>query len=223
MPGPLVTVVVPAHNAAAYLDEALDAIAAQDYSPLQVIVVDDGSTDETAILARARESVMVVSQPNAGPSAARNAGIAQARGDYITFCDADDVFRPSKVRVQSEYLDQHDEVGCVLVHHETFFATGTPRPDWLTDDEGVQPQSAMVRRSVVDAVGGFDPDYQLTEGMEWLSRMRDAGIGIAVLEDVCVDRRIHGSNLSYQRAGLQHNMLRSLRARIERSRGAGVP
>ena len=222
MTDPLVTVVVPAHNAAAYLDEALDGIAAQDYSPVEVIVVDDGSTDETGDLARARDSVTVISQVNAGPSAARNAGIAQASGEYITFCDADDVFRRSKLRVQSDFLAEHDEVGCVLVHHETFFANGTPRPQWLTDHEGVQPQSAMVRRSVIDAVGGFDPDYQLTEGMEWLSRMRDAGIGIAVLDDVCVDRRIHGANLSYQRAGLQHNMLRSLRARIERSRGAGV-
>ena len=223
MSNPLVTVVVPAHNAAAYLADALDALAAQDYSPVEVIVVDDGSTDETGDLACARGSVTVIHQVNAGPSAARNAGIAQATGEYITFCDADDVFRPAKVRVQSQYLADHDEVGCVLVRHETFFADGTPRPEWLTDDEGVQPQSAMVRRSVIDAVGGFDPDYHLTEGMEWLGRMRDAGIGIAVLDDICVDRRIHGSNLSYQRAGLQHNMLRSLRARIERSRGAGVP
>ncbi len=80
----------------------------------------------------------------------------------------------------------------------------------------------MVRHAVVELVGGFDPDYRLTEGLEWLSRMRDAGVGIHVLESVCVDRRIHGENLSYQRAGLQHNMLRSLRARIERSRGAEI-
>lgn len=218
----LVTVVVPAHNAEAFLGEALDALAAQDYPHLEVIVVDDGSTDGTADLARARESVTVISQAHAGPSAARNAGMARAAGEYLTFCDADDIFRPSKVRIQADFLSEHDGTGCVLVHHETFFAPGVPRPEWLIDDEGVQPQSAMVRRSALDLVGGFDPDYQLTEGMEWLSRMRDAGVRIDVLDDVCVDRRIHGSNLSYQRAGLQHNMLRSLRARIERGRGAGI-
>jgi hypothetical protein len=117
-------------------------------------------------------------------------------------------------------LEEHPTVGCVLVHHQTFFTEGVPRPEWLTDDEGVQPQSAMVRRSVIEQVGGFDPDYRLTEGLQWLSRMRDAGIGIDVLDVVCVERRIHGNNLSYQRAGLQHNMLRSLKARIDRNRRA---
>lgn len=216
---PLVTVVVPAYNAEEYLDEALDALAIQDYPRVEVIVVDDGSTDATAMLARCR-GVRVLSQENAGPSAARNAGIACASGELVTFCDADDLFRPHKVSTQALYLAEHADVGCVLVHHDTFFAEGTQRPQWLTDERGVQPQSAMVRRSVIERVGGFDPDYRLTEGLEWLSRMRDAGVRIETLDDVCVDRRIHGDNLSYQRAGLQHHMLRSLRARIERSRGA---
>lgn len=214
----LVTVVVPAHDAQAYLDEALDALAAQDHPSVEVIVVDDGSSDATAEIAGRRPGVRVVSQANAGPSAARNAGMEVSSGEFITFCDADDRFRPDKVSKQVAYLRSHPDTGCVLVRHETFFEAGTPRPAWLTDEEGVQPQSAMVRRSVWEQVGGFNPDYRLTEGLEWLSRMRDAGIGIGVLDDVCVDRRIHSSNMSYERAGLQHHMLRSLRERIERSR-----
>jgi Glycosyltransferases involved in cell wall biogenesis len=222
MKTPLVSVIVPCYNAAAHLGDALDALAAQDHPQIEVIVVDDGSTDGTAALARRRPQVRLVCQANAGPSAARNAGIGIASGEFLTFCDADDLFRPHKVRVQAEFLQENPHVGCVLVHHETFFAEGTERPAWLTEDEGVQPQSAMVRRRVIDTVGGFNPEYRLTEGLEWLSRMRDAGIEIVALDDVCVDRRIHGSNLSYQRAGLQHNMLLSLRARIERSRGADI-
>ena len=219
----LVTVVLPAFNAAAHLDEALEALSAQEHQDLEVIVVDDGSDDDTAQIARRHDGVRVIQQANAGPSAARNAGIAAAHGDYITFCDADDRFRPTKVSAQVAYLREHPDVGCVLCQHETFFAEGTPRPEWLTDDEGVQPQSAMVRRSVVDLVGGFNPDYKLTEGMEWLSRMRDHGVRIEVVPGVHVDRRIHDRNLSYQRAGLQHNMLRSLRERIERNRKAQTP
>jgi glycosyltransferase involved in cell wall biosynthesis len=213
-----VSVVVPAHNAEAYLGGALDALATQDYPEVEVVVVDDGSTDGTAEVARRHHGVVLVQQENAGPSAARNAGIERSHGDLVTFCDADDLFRPYKVSAQADYLKTHPEVGCVLVQHETFFTEGVERPDWLTDDTGVQPQSAMVRRSVIDEVGGFDPDYRPTEGLEWLSRMRDAGVRIAVLERVCVDRRIHGNNLSYQRAGLQHHMLQSLRARIQRQR-----
>jgi glycosyltransferase involved in cell wall biosynthesis len=218
MTEPLVSVVVPAFNAEPFLDAALDALVAQDHPELEVIVVDDGSTDGTADVVRRRDDVALVQQPNAGPSAARNTGNEHSRGEFVTFCDADDLFRPFKVSAQVGYLQQHPDVGCVLVQHETFFADGVPRPDWLTDETGVQPQSAMVRRSVIEEVGGFDPDYRLTEGLEWLSRMRDAGVRIEVLEQVCVDRRIHGDNLSYQRAGLQHHMLQSLRARIQRRR-----
>jgi alpha-1,6-rhamnosyltransferase len=217
---PLVSIIVPAFNSELYLDEALDAVERQDHPNVEVIVVDDGSTDRTAELVRRRLGVQLIQQANSGPSAARNAGINVAKGEYLTFCDADDRFRPQKVSLQAAHLDEHPRIGCVLVHHETFFAEGTSRPEWLSAEEGVQPQSAMVRRSVVERVGGFDPDYRLTEGLEWLSRMRDAGIGIDVLDAVCVERRIHENNLSYQRAGLQRNMLRSLHARIERNRRA---
>ncbi len=219
----LVSIVVPAYNASSYLADALDALAAQDHPDVEIIVVDDGSGDDTADIARARPGVKVVQQANAGPSAARNAGIAVAKGEFITFCDADDRFRPTKVSAQVGYLREHPGVGCVLAQHETFYADGTSRPDWLTDEEGVQPQSALVRRSVVEQVGGFNPDYRLTEGLEWLSRMRDQGVRIEVVPGVHVDRRIHDQNLSYQRAGLQHHMLRSLRERIERNRKAQTP
>lgn len=220
MTSPLVSVVVPAFNAEPFLDAALEAILVQDYPRLEVIVVDDGSTDGTADLVRRRDSVILVQQANAGPSAARNAGMERSRGDFVTFCDADDLFRPHKVSAQVGYLQENSDIGCVLVQHETFLADGVPRPDWLTDETGVQPQSALVRRSVIEQVGGFDPDYRLTEGLEWLSRMRDAGVRIGVLAQVCVDRRIHADNLSHQRAGLQHHMLQSLRARIQRQREA---
>ncbi|EWT04288.1 hypothetical protein N864_02135 [Intrasporangium chromatireducens Q5-1] len=214
----LVTVVVPAFNAEQFLGDALRALAAQDYPQVEIVVVDDGSSDQTNELATRTPGVHLVTQENAGPSAARNTGMAVGNGEFFTFCDADDRFRADKVSKQVRYLREHPEVGCVLVHHQTFFESDVTRPEWLTDEDGVQPQSAMVRREVVDQIGGFDPTYRFTEGFEWLGRMRDAGIGIGVLADVCVDRRIHHTNMSYERADLQHNMLRSLRDRLERNR-----
>jgi GT2 family glycosyltransferase len=72
----------------------------------------------------------------------------------------------------------------------------------------------LARREVFDAVGGFDPEFRLAEGMEWLGRVRAAGIGIGVLEEAHVDRRIHGANLSYARAGMQSHLLLAMRRRI---------
>ena len=214
----LVSVIVPVYNGEQYLAEALTSILSQDYRPLEVIVVDDGSTDRSAEIARSFNEVRYIRQENQGPAAARNTGMAAAHGGFLTFCDADDLLRPAKVGVQVAYLQEHLDVDCVLVRHEVFFEPGVVRPAWLMDDEGAQPQSALVRRSVVERVGGFDRAYRLTEGIEWLSRMRDAGVTIAMIPEVLQDRRIHGGNLSYHRRELQHFLLHSMRSRIARAR-----
>lgn len=215
----LVSVIVPVYNGERYLAEALDSILAQDYRPVEVIVVDDGSTDRSGEIARSFNDVRYLRQENQGPAAARNNGMAAANGGFLSFCDADDLLRPTKVSAQVAYLGEHVDVDCVLVRHEVFFEAGVSRPAWLLDDEGAQAQSALVRRSVIERVGGFDPAYRLTEGIEWLSRMRDAGVTIALLPEVLQDRRIHGGNLSYHRRELQHYLLHSMRSRIARARG----
>jgi hypothetical protein len=87
------------------------------------------------------------------------------------------------------------------------------------DDQGAQ--NPMIRRRVLEAVGGYDPEYRVSETFEWLIRMRAAGLRVDVIDEVLVDRRIHGTNLSYGRHDLQQGLLRSLRARIEESRKSG--
>lgn len=217
MSAPLVTVVVPAYNAERFLAETLEAVLAQDYSPIELIVVDDGSSDSTADVVARFASARYLRQENSGPSAARNAGISASTGELITFCDSDDTYRPDKVSAQVRYLAAHPDVDCVMVHHRTFVEPGTEPPDWMAkDDEGVQ--SPMIRRSVLDAVGGYDPSYRMAETMEWLGRMKGAGLQVDVLDDVLVERRLHGSNLSYDRKDLQRGLLTSLHARLQAAR-----
>jgi GT2 family glycosyltransferase len=210
----LVSVVIPAYDAARFLAEAIEAVLAQTYAPIELIVVDDGSTDDTPAVIDRYPEVRHLSQVNAGPSAARNLGIAAATGAFLTFCDSDDRFRPTKVAAQVAHLDAHPELGCVLVGHDTFYEAGVERAAWEREEGGTQPQSVLARREVFDAVGGFDPEFRLAEGMEWLGRVRAAGIGIGVLEEAHVDRRIHGANLSYARAGMQSHLLLAMRRRI---------
>lgn len=216
---PLVSVVIPVHNGERFVAEAVEAVLGQDHEPIELIVVDDGSTDTTADIVARYPQVRYIRQDNAGPSAARNTGIEVSSGELLTFCDCDDVYRKGKVSAQVHHLENHPETSCVLVRHETFVEPGTAPPAWMaTDDAGVQVQSAMVRRAVVDAIGGYNAEYRLTENMEWLSRMRAANLRIDVLDDVLVDRRLHGANLSYERKGLQQGLLRSLRDRVEEKR-----
>jgi len=218
MSAELVSIVIPVYNGARFLADAIESALEQTYRPVEVIVVDDGSTDDTAEVIDRFAAVRSVRQDNAGPSAARNRGMSLAAGSLLTFCDSDDRYRPSKVDVQVQHLREHPDVGCVLVGHETFYEAGVARAKWEQDEGGTQPQSVMARRSVFDVVGGFDPSYRFAEGIEWLGRVRSAGIAIDTIDGSYVDRRIHGANLSYERAGMQQNLLRVMRERIAHER-----
>lgn len=219
MTAPLVSVVIPVHNGERFIAQSVEAVLGQDHEPIELIVVDDGSTDSTPDIVARYSEVRYVRQENAGPSAARNTGIELSTGAFLTFCDCDDVYRQRKVSVQLRHLEAHPDTACVLVRHETFVEPGTEPPAWMaTDDTGVQVQSAMVRREVVETIGGYNAEYRLTENMEWLGRMRAANLRIDVLDEILVDRRLHGANLSYERKGLQQGLLRSLRDRLEEKR-----
>lgn len=216
-----VSVILPVFNGEQFLAQSLNAILEQDYPSLEIIVADDGSTDSTPEVVQRYPTVRYVRQENAGPSAARNAGIAISTGDYVTFCDCDDLYHPGKVSAQVRHLEANAECGCVMVRHHTVIEPGTEPPPWIEkDDGGVQVQSAMVPRQVIDNVGGYNPEYRMSENMEWLGRIKTAGFGIDVIDEILVERRLHGSNASYSRRGLQTGLLASLRSRIEANRRA---
>lgn len=113
---PLVSIVAPCFNAQKYLEDAIKSIFAQDYPNFEVIIVDDGSSDESlAILKRLQQTYdfQLYSQPNQGVSAALNHGLRYAKGVYVSTPDLDDIMLPESVRIRAEYLDQHPNVGCV--------------------------------------------------------------------------------------------------------------
>ena len=118
---------MPAHNRAGYIAEAIDSVLSQDYPNKELIVVDDGSTDETVeIIKSYGDQVRLLQQNNLGPAAARNAGISLAQGQYIAFLDSDDLWLPGKLTVQVAYLEAHPEVS--LVHVDIFY--------WFRDSDG---------------------------------------------------------------------------------------
>ena len=114
----LVSVVIPTWNRAALLGDALDSVFAQNYAPVQVIVVDDGSTDDTRSLAARYPGVEYYRQEHAGSAAARNRGVAHARGDYIAFLDSDDVWLPGKLRTELDLFRQFPAAGAIISDSE---------------------------------------------------------------------------------------------------------
>jgi glycosyltransferase involved in cell wall biosynthesis len=223
MADPRVTVVVAAYNGEAFLRQALESVFAQDFDSFEVVFVDDGSTDGTAEIAGSFP-VRYVHQENQGLPAARNAGLRVARGELVAFADDDDLLPASKLGVQVRYLDEHPEIGCVLGRQEWILEEGVEPPKLERDPifgelGGIQLVSAMFRRTVLDRLGGFDPTYRYAEDRDLFVRLREHGVEIAVVPEVVLHKRLHGSNMTMNRPD-RHPMLRSLKEKLDRERQA---
>lgn len=219
---PLVSIIGAVYNGERFLREALESAVAQEYDPFEVILVDDGSEDASAEIAAGFPDVRYLRQENRGLPSARNAGLAVARGDLIAFLDDDDVLPPTKLAVQAGYLEEHPNTGCVLGRQEWIFEGSDP-PEWLKRDPiydelgGIAMVSAMIRKSALDRIGGFDPTYEYAEDRDLFVRMREAGVEIVVLPDVVLYKRLHGSNMTFAQPA-KHPLLRSLKGKVDRER-----
>jgi len=190
-----ISVVVPARNAELFLAEALASIFGNACAPLEVIVIDDGSTDNTIAVA-SRFPVSCHSQPARGVSAARNAGWQSASGELLAWLDADDRWTPGRLERQLQALDEPG-VDVVYGHVRQFAGgEGSARDVWLGPPlPGRVPGSMLIRRELFAAVGGFDEGLRAGEFMDWLVRAQARGLREKMLEEVCLERRIHERNL----------------------------
>jgi glycosyltransferase involved in cell wall biosynthesis len=228
--GDLTSIVVAVYNGAAFLGEALDSALAQDYDPIEIVVVDDGSTDATPEVIARYPQVVALRQSNAGPGAARNTGIAAARGAFIAFVDADDTVPIGKLSTQVRYLLDHPEVSVVLGRQEARTDQGVEephwhqRPAWLPRTlpwggrEQIPPMTMVARRAAFDRVGPFDTRFRFGDDLDWLLRAHESGEGLAMVDEVVLTRRAHGDNLTADENALTREILMCLRARIERAR-----
>ncbi len=228
MTRPLVSVVIPAFNAEHYLGETLESVLAQTYEPVEVIVIDDGSTDDTADLAR-RYPVRLLQGPNGGRSVARNRGLDVARGDLIAFCDADDLWLNRRLEAQVGVLDGDPRLGVVSCQVEPFIQPGMPRPSWfglgqMQTRRALLTSALLVRRELFETVGGFDPRYRIVQDTDWVARAISSGTRIGYVDEVLVRYRVHDANGSSDRELVHTEMLQVLRAAVARRRSAeGAP
>ncbi|HEX4034419.1 MAG TPA: glycosyltransferase family A protein [Solirubrobacteraceae bacterium] len=224
MSAPLVSVIVPAYQAERFIEETLDSAANQDYPAVEVIVVDDGSTDRTAVFAAGRD-VRVLQQPHRGPAAARNTGLAAAAGEFIAVLDADDLWPSDRLSLQVDFLERNRELGLVLGLTDVFLNPGEEPPaHWFGLTHG-KPIAAvagtmLVRREVFATVGTYDESLWKCEDIEWLARVKDAGIAAGALDRVVLRYRIHAANTSRDTEANKAVLLRVLRDSVRRQREA---
>lgn len=221
----LVSVVIPVHQGERFLADAIDSALAQTYRPIEIIVVDDGSTDGSGDVARRYPEVRLLTQEQAGPSAARNAAFAVMSGEYVALLDADDIWNPDKLDLQVGHLESNPGAALVLAHHEDLTVDDVAAPLIARNIERlgidrVAPISVVARREVVEAIGGFDERLRTAEDTDWLIRAREAGLRMDILDRVVMRRRFHGGNLTYDTDAIRAATMRSLHHHIRRGRPA---
>lgn len=195
-----VSVVIPVYNGAAYLAEAIESVLAQTARPMEIVVVDDGSTDESGEIAQRYELVRYVRQENAGISAARNRGIEAARGDVLALLDADDVWLPDKLRLQLAALEQADAPAYVFGFVQEFVSPELSpelRARIRCEPEpmaGALPSALLVARDAFLRVGGFAKELRAGEFADWVMRANEAGLKKIMLPTLVARRRIHTNN-----------------------------
>ena len=221
-----VSVVIPAYNYARFLKEAISSVLAQPYSPLEVIVVDDGSTDNTpALLSNIIDPrLRVIRQANAGLSAARNTGIREARHPFIAFLDADDRWAEDFLpNVMARFLELPDDYVIVTGSSQRMTADGRlvqkPRslilpPATLTVRDFILvnrmfPSAVVARRSTLMECGGFDTALRSSEDRDMWIRMT-TNHRAAYIQDTLAHIRRHGENMSKHATRMRENTLRTI-------------
>jgi len=224
---PLVSIIIPAYNAAAMIVETLDSLRRQTHPAIEIIVVDDGSRDDTAAVVRAYgQGVQLLQQPNSGGcSAPRNTGLRIARGEFVTFFDADDLMRPEKVALQVRHFQDAPQIVASLTDYRNFSVAGGPwaqthfesctlltaeleqrggdavtlpgdvARNLLLRENFNISNAPMYRTGFLRAQGAFDEKLKASEDYELIYRVAGAG-AIGVLRAVGFDRRMHDSNMT---------------------------
>lgn len=228
---PLISVMIGVYNAERYLGEAIQSVLDQTYEPTELIVVDDGSTDASAEVARSfGHAVRYTRQERGGNGAARNHAVELARGEHFAFLDADDRFLPLKLEQQMEVLSGDAVVDVVFGHVREFIS-----PD-LDEESGARlrrpaenapwmaPNLMLIRRAAFERVGPFSTELRVGVTVDWYARALEAKLEMAVVPEVVLERRLHADNNGLREHDARSQYLHVLKASLDRRRqlpGAG--
>lgn len=219
-----VSVVIPVYNGEKYLAEAIESALAQEYPRVEVVVIDDGSTDGSAEIATGYgDSIKFLRQQRGGNGAARNYGVSQSVGELLSFLDADDRWHPTKLERECAALAARPELsGARSLVHEFI----SPEIDEETRSRIRATHSAIpglhhygtMRREAFDRLGGFTTDLQLAVGVDFSARWADLGLESELIEEPLVERRLHKTNNWTREAGRHSDLAMAVKASLERRR-----
>jgi glycosyltransferase involved in cell wall biosynthesis len=218
---PTLSVVIPAYNAARFLPAAIASVHAQQYDGLELIVVDDGSTDDTRAVLEQTAGVTCVHQARSGVASARNAGVRKADGTLLAFLDADDYWSAGKIARQMPALI---DLGADMVFghaqefqsdeaHAAIHRIGTPMRARCAG-------AMLIARETFARVGEFPEQWRVGEFIDWFSRALDRGLTETTVADVVLYRRLHGNNMGRDAGDARTDYVRVIKSALDRRRAS---
>jgi glycosyltransferase involved in cell wall biosynthesis len=221
----LVSIIIPVYNGQAYLRETIECVLNQTYAPTEIIIVDDGSTDNSSgIVKKIRAPVKYIYQANSGTAAARNSGVKSASGSYFAFLDQDDLWIKDKLMLQVSVLENEPGTDIVFGHVKQFHSPDTDEhfrqtklcPPSLMP--GYLPSAMLISRDVFFRVGLFESAWQIGEWADWYVRATELNLNIKMLPELVTLRRIHNDNKGIILRQSRNEYLHILKASLDRRR-----
>jgi len=225
---PLVSVIIPVHNGERFIADAVNSVLSQRYPSIEIIIIDDGSTDGTeAVVRRLPCEVHYFKQGQQGPAAARNRGVRDASGDYVAFLDVDDLWPEHMLRTCMDELRLRPDLDVVRGYSQVMEldpATGTY--EYRGNPKESFPYSiasGVYRKRVFDRVGLFDKSLLFGEDTDWYHRARELDVPMHRVEAITLHVRRHGDNMTHAKTAVELNLLRVLKKSIDRRRTETAP
>jgi len=228
---PQISVIIAVRNAAAYLTECLESVAAQTFADYEIIMVDGHSTDATEAIARSYAKVRFLQQSGRGFADAWNCGLREARAEYIAFIDSDDRWTANKLAGQIAILKSDDGLEAVIGKVRFFLEPGEIPPRGFRDkvlgrDHIAQmPGTLLARRRLFERIGDWGDGWAVANDVDWFLKVKDSGLPIGMLDEVVLHKRVHSRNFSYVSAenpAYPKEILRLLHNSILRKRAIKV-
>ena len=221
----LISVIIPVYNGKSYLADAISSILKQKYQPLEIIVIDDGSTDESAELIKSFNTpVKYLYQTNSGTAAARNFGIRSAKGSYLAFLDQDDLWAENKLNLQVSAFNNNEGLDAVFGQIKQFhspeadelFKQNTLCPPSLMP--GFLPSAMLIKRESFFKVGFFESSWKIGEWADWFVQANEQELNMKMLPELVALRRIHTSNKGVLQRKSRIEYVHILKASLDRKR-----
>lgn len=219
----LISVIIPVYNCDRYLSEAIKSVLNQTYKPLEIIIVDDGSTDKSAEIAKSFGDVIRYEfQSNSGLGATRNKGVELAKGDYLTFLDADDLWTENKLQLQIEAFNHNATLDMVFGNVQQFIS-----PELLEElkakidlslefFKGYLAGTMMIKKESFNRVGYFSNNWELGEFIDWYLKAQEKKLQTLILPEILLKRRIHDTNMGIKKKDKLQDYVKIIKVSLDR-------